>query len=194
MGRSPNHLTLAQFDLLEWVSNGCPGGVYEGSSHRVSARGLHNRGFITVVGKDKSWTSQITPEGVPCLKEQGKRVAVEREPERRIEQAKAECEREQQELRTSAIEMLEATVAAGGRLDLGRGRSFHSRSSAVRRLGETIWWSVWSLGLVCPRWASRASASDTGSGCTSARVRSRYAFAWGFCGTEIGPESTTAGG
>ncbi|WP_254593078.1 hypothetical protein [Prescottella equi] len=134
---------MAQFDLLEWVSNGCPGGVYEGSSHRVSARGLHNRGFIRVVGKGKSWTAKITPEGVHCLKEQAKRVAVERERERRVEQAKAEREREQQELRTSAIEMLEATVAAGGRLDLGSGFS----AQELTRIAEYL-----ALEQLLPEW------------------------------------------
>lgn len=43
-----------------------------------------------------------------------------------------------------------------------------------------------------PRSASRASASGTGSGFRSARMRGRYATAWAVCGTGIGSESTTA--
>jgi hypothetical protein len=31
MGRSPNYLTVAQFDLLGWVSRGCPAGRSEGA-------------------------------------------------------------------------------------------------------------------------------------------------------------------
>jgi hypothetical protein len=50
VGRSTNHLTVSQFDLLRWVADGCKDGVHEGSSHRVSARALHNRGFLRVSG------------------------------------------------------------------------------------------------------------------------------------------------
>jgi hypothetical protein len=47
-GRSADYLSAAQFDLLSWVSGGCQQGIYEGTSHRVSARALHNRGLIVV--------------------------------------------------------------------------------------------------------------------------------------------------
>ncbi len=121
MGRSQDHLTPAQFDLLNWISKGCPDGVYAGTSHRVSARGLHNRGLAHVTGKSKTWTAKITSDGTRVLTEQAHRVAVARERERRAEQAEAERVRAQQQLRTRALEMLDATVAAGGRLDLGTG-------------------------------------------------------------------------
>jgi hypothetical protein len=119
MGRSPDHLTPAQFDLLDWIAKGCPEGVYEGTSHRVSARSLHNRGLVRVTGKNKSWTATITPEGTRVLTEQARRVAVVRERERRAAEAEAERVRAQQQLRTRALEVLDALVAAGGRLDLG---------------------------------------------------------------------------
>ncbi|AWZ23080.1 hypothetical protein CEJ39_01850 [Rhodococcus pyridinivorans] len=121
MARSPDHLTLAQFDLLDWISKGCPDGIYEGSSHRVSARGLHNRGLVHITGTGKTWTAKITAEGTRVLTEQGRRVAVVRERERQAEQAQAERVRAQQQLRTRALEVLEATIAAGGCLDLGTG-------------------------------------------------------------------------
>lgn len=114
MARSPDHLTLAQFDLLDWISKGCPDGIYEGSSHRVSARGLHNRGLVHITGTGKTWTAKITAEGTRVLTEQGRRVAVVRERERQAEQAQAERVRAQQQLRTRALEVLEATIAAGG--------------------------------------------------------------------------------
>lgn len=120
MGRSPDHLTVAQHDLLKWVADGCPDGVYDGTSHRVSARGLHNRGLIKVTGKSKNWTARITPQGTRILQEQTKRVEAVRQRERKEAQARAEQVREQQLLQARAIEVLDAVVAAGGRLDLRR--------------------------------------------------------------------------
>lgn len=119
MGRSPDHLTVAQYDLLKWVAGGCPDGVYDGTSHRVSARSLHNRGLIQVVGRSTTWTAKITPQGTRILQEQTTRVEAARQRERKEAQARAEREREQQLLRARAIEVLDGVVAAGGRLELG---------------------------------------------------------------------------
>ncbi|TJZ80435.1 hypothetical protein FCG67_03825 [Rhodococcus oryzae] len=125
MGRSPDHLTVAQHDLLKWVADGCADGVYDGTSHRVSARGLHNRGLIQVVGRSKTWTAKITPQGTRVLQEQTKRVEAERQRERKEAQARAEQERERQLLQARAIEVLDAVVAAGGRLELGADINVH---------------------------------------------------------------------
>lgn len=119
MGRSPNHLTVAQHDLLKWVADGCPDGVYDGHSHRVSARNLHNRGLMQVAGKSTTWTAKITPQGTRILQEQTTRVEAARQRERQEAQARAEQERERQLLRARAVEVLDGVVAAGGRLDLG---------------------------------------------------------------------------
>ncbi|WP_235616651.1 hypothetical protein [Mycobacterium montefiorense] len=110
---------MAQFDLLRWVATGCKDGAYEGSSHRVSARALHNRGFLHVTGSGKTWAAQITSEGTRRLQEEAKRIDAERERTRREEQARAAREREQQQLRDRAEELLHDVIAAGGRLDLG---------------------------------------------------------------------------
>jgi hypothetical protein len=74
VGRSADYLSVAQFDLLSWVSGGCEDGGYEGNSYRVSARALHNRGLIRVEGRGPAWTAKITAEGTRLLKEQGRRV------------------------------------------------------------------------------------------------------------------------
>jgi hypothetical protein len=63
VGRSADYLSVTQFDLLSWVSGGCKGGTYEGTSYRVSARALHNRGLIRVEGRGSAWTAKITAEG-----------------------------------------------------------------------------------------------------------------------------------
>lgn len=121
MGRSTDHLTVSQFDLLRWVADGCKDDVYEGSSHRVSARALHNRGFLRVTGSGTTWAVQITPDGTRRLQEEAVRVEAERERARRDEQARVERERVQQQLRDRAAEMLNDVIAAGSRLDLGAG-------------------------------------------------------------------------
>lgn len=121
MGRPTDHLSVAQFDLLRWVANGCKDGVYEGSSYRVSARALHNRGFLRVSGSGSTWSAQITADGTRRLQDEAKRIEAEREHARRQEQARAAREREQQQLLDRAAELLHDVVAAGGRIDLGPG-------------------------------------------------------------------------
>lgn len=64
---------MAQFDLLRWVSGGCEDVIYTGTSFRISARALHNRGLIRVEGRGPAWTAKITAEGTRLLKEQGRR-------------------------------------------------------------------------------------------------------------------------
>lgn len=119
MGRAANHLSVAQFDLLQWVAAGCKDGVYEGSSHRVSARALHNRGYLKVSGSGATWAVQITPDGTRRLQEEVKRVEAERERARRDEENRAAREFEHQQHRNRAKELLHKVIAAGGRLDLG---------------------------------------------------------------------------
>lgn len=110
---------MAQFDLLRWVSGGCKDGVYEGTSHRVSARSLHNRGLVLVTGRSATWNASITPEGTRVLDAEAKRVEVERERVRREAEVKAQKQREQAQLREQTVELLSEVVAAGGRLDVG---------------------------------------------------------------------------
>ncbi|OBH00302.1 hypothetical protein A5696_16255 [Mycobacterium sp. E2699] len=119
MGRATNYLSVSQFELLRWVADGCGDGVYEGGSHRVSARALHNRGLLRVAGSGATWSAQITAEGKQRLEEEAKRLDAERERARREEQAREAREREQQQLRDCAKELLCDVIAAGGRLDLG---------------------------------------------------------------------------
>jgi len=121
VGRGTNHLSVTQFDVLRWVADGCKDGVYEGGSHRVSARALHNRGLLQVSGSGRTWAVQITPEGTRRLQDEVKRIEAERERIRRDRETRAERERERQQLRNRAMKMLHDVVAAGGRLDLGPG-------------------------------------------------------------------------
>lgn len=119
MANTPPRLTVAQFDLLRWVSEGCKDGVYEGNSYRVSARSLHNRGLVRVTGKSTTWNASITPAGTRILAAEARRVEVERDRARREAEAKAQKELEEAQLRERAVALLSEVIAAGGRLDIG---------------------------------------------------------------------------
>ena len=67
-------LTQAQLDLLDWIDEGCPEGVMEGESHRISAAALRRRGLVQVSGRGRSWEAQITAAGrehLEAVKEPG---------------------------------------------------------------------------------------------------------------------------
>jgi len=60
-------LNPPQLQVLSWVRDGCPDGVYNDWSHRNSARTLHNRGLVVVKGRGASWSAMITDLGVHYL-------------------------------------------------------------------------------------------------------------------------------
>lgn len=60
-------LNPTQLGVLAWVRDGCPSGVYEGWSHRVTARALQHRGLIHVQGHGPSWVATIEPAGAYYL-------------------------------------------------------------------------------------------------------------------------------
>lgn len=52
-----------QVGVLRWIGDGCPAGVMEGESHRISAAALRRRGLVTTAGRGSSWTASITDAG-----------------------------------------------------------------------------------------------------------------------------------
>ncbi|MEE2523999.1 hypothetical protein [Pseudarthrobacter sp. J47] len=67
----PQHhkpLSVLQSEVLKWINDGCPGGVFEGYSHRIAARALADDRYITITGKGPTWTAKITQLGVELLK------------------------------------------------------------------------------------------------------------------------------
>lgn len=58
-------LNLRQIAILDWIKDGCPDGVYEAddTSHRISARGLANKGLVKISGRGPAWTAVVTPRG-----------------------------------------------------------------------------------------------------------------------------------
>lgn len=64
----PQHrLSHKQREVLRWVQQGCPDGVFEGFAHRVSARALHHQGLLHVQGHGESWSATLTEEGAADL-------------------------------------------------------------------------------------------------------------------------------
>lgn len=62
-------LNQKQVDVLRWVYDGCPDGVYpDGFYHRITAAALHSDGLIEV--RKRPWAATITVDGLYYL-EQG---------------------------------------------------------------------------------------------------------------------------
>jgi hypothetical protein len=56
-------LTEQQISILRWISEGCPDGVMEGDSHRVSAAALRRRGLVRTSGRGPTWSASVTEAG-----------------------------------------------------------------------------------------------------------------------------------
>ncbi|WP_448810378.1 hypothetical protein [Agromyces bauzanensis] len=64
MAKNPEHLNQKQVDVLAWIDDGCPVGVYEqGYEHRIIARALERRGLVSIQGRGPSWSVTITDSG-----------------------------------------------------------------------------------------------------------------------------------
>lgn len=136
MGRASTYLTVAQFDLLRWIADGCPEGIYEGGAHRVSARALHNRGLVRVSGQGSTWTASITPAGKSRLDEEAGRVEAERKRAQEEQRQRDEQARKRQEKQDQAVRLLEDVITAGGRLALGTTISEFDVSQIARLLAD----------------------------------------------------------
>lgn len=64
MAKNPQQLHQKQIDVLTWIGNGCPDGIYtEGWEHRIIARALERRGLVSVGGRGPTWVATITTAG-----------------------------------------------------------------------------------------------------------------------------------
>lgn len=63
-------LTVAQLEILRWIGEGCPDGVYEPTdpAHRISAAALARRGLVETTGRGPGWSASITETGRSYLK------------------------------------------------------------------------------------------------------------------------------
>jgi hypothetical protein len=65
MARTP--LNDLQLEILTWVRNGTPDGVYEDYRPRIVARALDHRGLVEVSGHGQSWQATLTADGAHYL-------------------------------------------------------------------------------------------------------------------------------
>lgn len=62
--KKPAPLSQRQVDLLQWIKDDCPDGVYnEGYEHRITARTLERRGLVTISGHGLAWRAAVTEAG-----------------------------------------------------------------------------------------------------------------------------------
>lgn len=109
----PKPLTAQQNEVLQWIQDGCPNGVYgPGYAHRSVARGLAGRGLVTISGRGPTWSATIREKGRELLATP------------RAQPAAAE--------KSEADQLYDRVVASGGRLALGK----DADTFDIRRLAE----------------------------------------------------------
>lgn len=87
--RRGDRLNDRQVDVLRWVADGCPDGVMEGYSYKLTARALHDRRFVVVTRRRGGWQASITDEGRAflihgsCQPSESRRPSVDRRGARR---------------------------------------------------------------------------------------------------------------
>jgi hypothetical protein len=61
--RRDEPLSSRQLQVLRWISEGCPDGVWSDFSYKTSAYALSARGLVVVRRRRKKWAATITQEG-----------------------------------------------------------------------------------------------------------------------------------
>lgn len=61
--RRDEPLSSRQLQVLRWISEGCPDGVWSNFSYKTTAYALSARGLVVVRRKRKQWAATITQEG-----------------------------------------------------------------------------------------------------------------------------------
>lgn len=59
----PRELNERQQQVLHWVGQGCPDGVWEGTAHKLSCQALHSRGLVKVSRRQGQWSVSLTKAG-----------------------------------------------------------------------------------------------------------------------------------
>lgn len=105
-------LSERQLKVLEWVSEGSPDRVWEGTSYKRSAYALVDRGLITVDRRRHSWSAALTEDGRYYL--QHGRYRTRPEPRRSVSSAKRQ--RKSRAVTISPSDLIAEVEAAGGTL------------------------------------------------------------------------------
>ncbi|MGW0731626.1 hypothetical protein [Streptomyces sp. NPDC002851] len=56
-------LNERQMQVLRWISQGCPEGVWGDFTYKTSAQALRNRGLVSIVRRRGHWTAEVTQAG-----------------------------------------------------------------------------------------------------------------------------------
>lgn len=67
MTRLDKPLSSTQLEVLTWVEDRCPNGVYEDWTPRIVARALYGRGRALVKGRGAGWNVTLTADGAYYL-------------------------------------------------------------------------------------------------------------------------------
>jgi hypothetical protein len=61
--RRDEPLSSRQLQVLRWINEGCPDGVWTNFSYKTTAYALSARGLVVVRRRRKQWAATITQEG-----------------------------------------------------------------------------------------------------------------------------------
>lgn len=56
-------LTVRQVEVLQWVADGCPAGVWRDFTYKTTAYALAARGLLSVVRRRHQWSATLTDDG-----------------------------------------------------------------------------------------------------------------------------------
>lgn len=107
-------LSERQLKVLEWVSEGSPDGVWEGTSYKRSAYALVDRDLITVDRRRRSWSAALTEDGRYYL--QHGRYRTRPESRRSISSTKSQRQRRSADATISPSDLIAEVQEAGGKL------------------------------------------------------------------------------
>jgi hypothetical protein len=62
-GQVPRQLNERQLQVLRWVGQGCPDGIWQGEAHKLSCQALQSRGLVKVSRGKGQWTATLTTAG-----------------------------------------------------------------------------------------------------------------------------------
>jgi hypothetical protein len=130
-------LNAAQLEQLRWVSRGCPEGVYDGYTHRISAAALQSRGLLKVSGRGPLWRAELTPRGAAVLDVEPEPVQVAHAPPTKVALRQAARPR----TLSKTDQLIADLVAAGGVLRVPYWRregepDYRQRALAAQRFGK----------------------------------------------------------
>jgi hypothetical protein len=135
--RSADSVSVRQYEILNWISEGCPEGVYEGTGPRLTARALHNRRLVRISGRGATWRAVVTERGAAVLSREKERIQAEKERQRKEEERRAAERERERRAQTAAEGVLREVVDNDGRLEVGTRYAADELAEIERRLARS---------------------------------------------------------